>query len=93
MSQKLPVNNFEGIENTFKRNCNEENDEIYFLRADVKHLEKLHELHNSFITFMTLPEKMEIEKVEKLVTNLRDKTEYVIHITNLNEALNHELFL
>ena len=90
MSQKLPVNNFEGIENTFKRNCNEENDEIYFLRADVKYLEKLHELHNN-LSF--LPEKMEIEKVEKLVTNLRDKTEYVIHITNLNEALNHELFL
>ena len=36
---------------------------------------------------------MKIEKVEKLVTNLHDKTEYVIHIRNLKQALNHELLL
>ena len=34
---------------------------------------------------------MKIEKVEKLVTNLNDKTEYVIHIRNLEQALNHGL--
>ena len=32
---------------------------------------------------------MKIEKVEKFVANLHEKTEYVIHI-NLNQALNHE---
>ena len=36
---------------------------------------------------------MKIEKVEKLVTNLHDKTEYVIHIRNLKQALNHGLIL
>ena len=36
---------------------------------------------------------MIIEKVEKLVTNLHDKTEYVIHIRNLKQALNHGLVL
>ena len=36
---------------------------------------------------------MEIKKVEKLVTNLHDNTEYVIHIRNLNQALNHGLVL
>ena len=36
---------------------------------------------------------MKIETVEKLVTNLYDKTEYVIHIGNLNQALNHWLIL
>ena len=35
---------------------------------------------------------MKIEKVEKLVTNLHDKTEYVIH-RNLKQALNHGLIL
>ena len=30
---------------------------------------------------------MKIEKVEKLVANLHDKTEYVIHIRNLKQAL------
>ena len=34
---------------------------------------------------------MIIEKVEKLVANLYDKTEYVIHITSLKQALNHGL--
>ena len=36
---------------------------------------------------------MKIETVEKLVTNLNDKTEYVIQIRNLKQALNHRLIL
>ena len=39
------------------------------------------------------PERMKIEKVEKLVANLYDKTEYVIHIRNFKQPLNHELVL
>ena len=38
-------------------------------------------------------ERMKIEKVEKLVTNLHDKSEHVIHIRNLKQALNPELVL
>ena len=36
---------------------------------------------------------MKIEKVEKLVANLHDKTEYVIHIRNSKQAINHGLAL
>ena len=36
---------------------------------------------------------MKIEKVEKLVANLYDKTEYVIRIRNLKQALNNGLLL
>ena len=36
---------------------------------------------------------MKIEKVEKLLANLYDKTEYVILIANLKQALNHGLVL
>ena len=36
---------------------------------------------------------MKIENVEKPVADLHDKTEYVIHIRNLKEALNHGLVL
>ena len=32
---------------------------------------------------------MKIEKIEKLVANLHDKTKYVIHIRNFKQALNH----
>ena len=38
-------------------------------------------------------ERMKIEKAENLVANLRNKTQYVIHIRNLKEALNHGLVL
>ena len=36
---------------------------------------------------------MEVENVEKLVINLHEKTEYIIHIRNLNQPLNHGLIL
>ena len=36
---------------------------------------------------------MKIERVEKLVINLHDKTEYVIYVRNVKQALNHELVL
>ena len=86
MLQKLPVNNFEWIKDTsqlnedFIKNYNEESDEGHFLEIDVKYLKNLHELHND-LSF--LPERMKVEKFEKLVANLHDKTEYVIYINNL----------
>ena len=86
MSQKLPVNIFEWIKDTsqfnedFIRNYNEESDEGYFLEADVQYPENLHNLHK-YLPF--LPERIKIEKVEKLVANLNDKTEYVLHRRNL----------
>ena len=85
MSQKLPVNNFELIENTslfnedFIKNCNEQSDGGYFLEVDALYTEKLHELHND-LPF--LQERMRIDKVKKLVANLHDKMEYVLHIRN-----------
>ena len=38
-------------------------------------------------------EKMEINRVEKLVPNLNDKEKYVVHINVLNQALKHGLIL
>ena len=34
---------------------------------------------------------MKIEKMEKFLANLHDKTEYVIHIRNLQQPLYHGL--
>ena len=96
MPQKLPIDNFWGIEDTSRfnedyiKNCNEESDEGCFLLVDVKYPENLHNLYND-LPF--LPERMKMEKVEKLVANLHDKTKYVIHIRHLKQALNHELVL
>ena len=36
---------------------------------------------------------MKIERVDNLVANLQDKTEYIIHIRNLKQALNRRLIL
>ena len=50
----------------------------------------MHELHDD-LPF--LPERINIEKVEKLVINLDDRTKYFIHIRNLKQALNLGLIL
>ena len=90
MSQKLPVNNFEGIEDTsqfnedFIKNYNEESDEEYFPEVDVLYLENFHNLHSD-LPFLS--KRLKIEKVEKLVTNLHDKTEYVIHIKKFKTSI------
>ena len=95
MSQKLSVNNFEWTKDTSQfnedliKNYNEESNEGYFLEVHVQYLEQLDELHSD-LPF--LPEKMKIEKVEKLVANLHNN-EYVIHINIFKKALNYGLVL
>ena len=58
--------------------------------VDLQYPEILHELHDD-LPF--LPERREIQKVEKLVLNLHDETEYVIDIRNLKPAIYHGLVL
>ena len=76
MFQKPPVNDFEWIKDTsqfnkdFIKTYNEERDKGYFLKVDVQYLEKLYELHND-LPF--LPERMKIEKEEKLVVHYTNK--------------------
>ena len=97
MSQKLPLNKFELIEDSSQFNADlaksfsEESDEGYFPKVHVQYHKKLHEIYNSlpFLPFL----KMEIEKVEKLVTHIHDKNEYVIQIRNLKQVLNHGVIL
>ena len=94
MSRKFPINNFEQIKNTsqfnedFIKNYNEESAETYFLEANVPYPENLHN-HQNDSPF--LPERIKIEKVERLVANLHYKTEYVIHKRNLKQVLNRGL--
>ena len=69
-----------------KKNC----DKGYILEVDVDYLSKLHKLHSDM---PFLPEKMKIDKTQKLVCNLRDRKKYVVHISILKQALNHGLKL
>ena len=43
--------------------------------------------------YMIYQKKMKIRKFEKFRSNLHDKTEYIIHLRNLKQSLNHGLLL
>ena len=96
MSQKLPVNNFKWVEDisevheSFIKSYNGESDEGCFLELNIQYPENVHNLQTD-LPF--LPERMKIEKVEKLVANLHDKTGYIIYLRNSKQALSHGLVL
>ena len=95
MSHTFPVKKFEWLEDAsqfnedFIKRDDEKSDKQNFLEFDVQYPEKLHEFHND-LSF--LPEKMKIE-ARNIVASFHSKTEYVIHIRNLKQALNHLLNL
>ena len=53
-------------------------------------LKNLHDLHSD-LPF--LPDRMKINKSSKLVCNLHDKNNYVVHVKSLKKALDHGLIL
>ena len=74
----------------FIKNHNKDSDKGNFLKIDVQYPKKLHERHNDLLL---LPERMKIENVEKLVTYLPYKMEYVVNKRDLKQVLSHELTL
>ena len=96
MSQKLPVDGFKWIKKLsefnedFIKNYDENNDKGYILEVDVEYPKNLFNLHSD-LPF--LPERKKIEKCKKLVCNIHNKENYVIHIRALKQALNHGLIL
>ena len=57
----------------------------YFLEVDLEYPDELHELHNHFPLAPEIADKYEIKvgDVKKLISNLGNKTNYVIHYSNL----------
>ena len=92
MSQPLPTGGFKWVD----VNPNEISelatgtDKGYIPEVDVSYPKDLHDSHND-LPFMC--ERMDIDGVEQLVPNLRDKKTYVMHIQALNQALQHGLRL
>ena len=91
MSQKLPLNSFEWM--TDKELENLFNNQIIqvwektpcILEVDLEYPEELHDLHNDY---PLCPERVECDHgVKKLIPNLRDKYNYVIHYKNLMQCL------
>ena len=96
MSQTLSVNDFKWVEEAsefnenFVKSYNDERFERSFLEVDVQYPENLLNLHNDF---PSLPERLKIKRNEILLGNLYNKEEYVLHIINLKQGLNHGLVL
>ena len=95
MSQSLPTGNFRWlsttevnrfdifrIENDYKKG--------YVMEVDLEYPEELHDLHNDL---PLTPESLEVNKVPKLIPNLRDKKKYVVHYRNLKQYLQLGLIL
>ena len=85
MCKKLPVGGFKWIEKddllkfdeNFMKNCDKNTDLGYTLEVDVEYPKSLHKLHSD-LPF--LPERMKINKCNKLVCSAQDKENYVVHI-------------
>ena len=50
------------------------------LEVDLEYAEHLHNFHNDY---PLVPERVKIGIVEKLISNLNNKTNYVVHYENL----------
>ena len=94
MFQKLFVNGFKWKKNTskfneiFMKGYEEVSDKEYILEEDAEYPKRLHNLDN---VLKRKNKRMKIKKSNKLVCNLYDRNNYVVHIRPLKQALNHML--
>ena len=81
MSKPLPTHGFKWM-----KTSELETWELYpcILEVDLEYPKELHDFHNDY---PLAPEQIEVSKVEKLIPNLWNKKNYVIHYENLKQYL------
>ena len=81
MSKPLPTRGFEWMKKSELETC-----ELHpcILEVDLEYPRSLHDLHSDY---PLAPERVEVNKVDKLIPNLRDKKKYVNHYENLKQYL------
>ena len=91
MSEKLPVHSFKWMSNKEIENIfNNQIVQVWektpcILEVDLIYPEELHDLHNDY---PLCPERVECDKgVKKLIPNLRNKNNYVVHYKTLMQCL------
>ena len=83
MCKKLPVSDFKWVDDLptfteeFIKNYDENSDKGYILEVDVEYPKDLYKLHSDL---HFLPERMEINKCDKLTCTIQYKENYVKHI-------------
>ena len=96
MTEKLPVRGFRWMtdisrmDEEFVRSYDKNDIKGYILDVDVDYPNELQNLHSDF---PFLAESMVMNNTKKLVCNLQDKKNYVVHINVLKQALDHGLKL
>jgi len=87
MLQTLPLNNFEWMtENDLSdwRKFSDEDGKGCILEVDLEYPKELHNLHNDL---PLVPERVVVNKVEKLIPTPSDMKNYVLHHGNLKQYL------
>ena len=90
MSQKLPTHGFKWLSSgEMEKLFNNQIVQVWelspcILEVDLEYPKKLHNLHNDY---PLCPVRVKCGNVEKLIPNLRDKKNYVIHYKNLMQCL------
>ena len=80
----LPVDGFEWMNGPELQNWNKLCDgKGCILEVD---LEYPKDLHNAYNEYPLAPERLKVNKVDKLIPNLNNKEKYVLHYENLNNT-------
>ena len=96
MSEKVLVDEFTWetdlliFTSDFIKNYDSHSDMGYIFYVDIIYRKELYERHKD-LPF--LPDRMDVNKVNKLIASVHDKNNYVIHIYALKQVLNHGLIL
>ena len=96
MSEKLPIKGFKWIadisriDKNFVKSYSKNSNKGYILTVDVDYPCELQNLH---CDLPFLPEKMVVNNTKKLICNLQEKKDYVVHINVLKQALDNGLKL
>ena len=92
MSQPLPCSDFAWLseEETLKKTTDHSKIQKCTLEVDLEYPPNLHDLHNDY---PLAPESIVVNKVEKLIPNLNDTQNYVVHHHMLQQCLKRGLIL
>jgi len=100
MSQAIPYKNVKWLEKTEEGNfenfdlntCVDDQSIGYILEVDFEYTENLHSQHND-LPFCSQNKKTENMQQSKLIADLSNKYNYIIHYRNLQQCLRHGLIL
>ena len=96
MSKKIPVDSFKWEQDLsiftpdLIKDYDENSDIGYLFYVDIEYPHKLRDKHSDL---QLLPDRMLVNKVNKLICSEYDKTNYSVHILALQQALKHGLIL